>query len=234
MKSRLLLVLLLTFTLAAPTRGGILFGKKPPKPIPAERVPQLLFQVKNDGDENKRGSAVEELRQYDPKDFPEIVPVLIDVLQNDKKPYVRAETAQTLGKIRPMQPAIAAALEQALAKDSSMRVRLQARSSLIPYHWSGVHGEKREEPIVAQPQPRIQPRTVTTNEPPLADPVVPQSPRAPGAIPSPMTESPTIPVPTTAPPVKPAPGISPLPLGPADPEKPMKDGGGPDLPPQDH
>src|SRR5262249_148092 len=76
----------------------------------------------------------EELRKYDPQTFPDIVPVLIDVLGSDAKPSVRTEAAQTLGKLRPISQAVGQALEQAVAKDSSMRVRRQAPSSLPPYH----------------------------------------------------------------------------------------------------
>src|SRR5262249_39403035 len=140
MKCRLLLVLLLLPALACPASAGILFGKKGKKPTPAERVPELLGTVKGDGDENKRVRAAEELRQYDPSAFPDIVPVLIDVLVNDKKPAVRAEAAQSLGKLRPVSQQAGQALEYALTKDPSMRVRLQARSALMQYHWAGYHG----------------------------------------------------------------------------------------------
>src|SRR5207302_3914603 len=93
--------------------------------------------VKADKDESKRARAAEELRQYDPTMFRDIIPVLIDVLHNDKKPSVRAEAAQSLGKLRPVSQEAGLALEQALARDPSMRVRLQARSSLLGYHWAG-------------------------------------------------------------------------------------------------
>src|SRR5262245_58528340 len=122
-----LVPLVLLPNLAGPTYAGIFFGKKNKKPSPAERVPELLAQVKTDGDESKRTAAAQELRQYDPGQFPMIVPVLIDVLHNDSKPGVRAEAAQSLGKMRPISQQAGMALDQALANDSSMRVRLQAR-----------------------------------------------------------------------------------------------------------
>jgi hypothetical protein len=152
-----LVPLLLLPLLADSSSAGIIFGKKNKKPTPAERVPELLAVIKTDGDENKRAAAAQELRQYDPNQFPMIVPVLVDVLLTDKKPGVRAEAAQTLGKIRPVSQQAGLALEQALTGDSSMRVRLQARSSLLQYHWSGYHGNKKDE---LMPQ---------TKEPPLAD-----------------------------------------------------------------
>src|SRR5262249_27228830 len=143
MRSRLLLVLVLVPALAAPGSAGIIFGKKGGKPTPAERVPELLGIAKTDGDENKPAAAVQELRQYDAAQSPDMTPILIDVLQNDKKPGVRAEAAQTLGKLRPVSQQVGIALEQSLAHDPSMRVRLQARSALLSYHWAGYHTGKK-------------------------------------------------------------------------------------------
>jgi hypothetical protein len=143
---------------AGPSSAGIIFGKKKSKPTPVERVPELLAQVKTDGDESKRAAAAQELRQYDPTQFPAIVPVLVDVLLTDKKPGVRAEAAQSLGKLRPISQQAGMALEQALNSDASMRVRLQARSSLLQYHWSGYRGGIKKDDLTHQ-----------TKEPPLAD-----------------------------------------------------------------
>jgi HEAT repeats len=152
-----LVPLIFLLALADPSYAGILFGKKNKKPTPAERVPELLAQLKSDGDESKRAAAAQELRQYDPAQFPMIVPVLVDVLLTDSKPVVRAEAAQSLGKIRPISPQAGQALEQALNSDASMRVRLQARSSLLQYHWSGYRSARKDDLV---PQ---------TKEPPLAD-----------------------------------------------------------------
>jgi HEAT repeats len=143
--------------LLSPAYAGVIFGKRNKKPTPFERVPELLGQVKSDGDESKRAAAAQELRQYDPAQFPMIVPVLVDVLLTDKKPGVRAEAAQTLGKMRPVSQQAGMALEQALNNDPSMRVRLQARSSLLQYHWSGYRSVRKDDLV---PQ---------TKEPPLAD-----------------------------------------------------------------
>ncbi len=143
--------------LTGPGYAGIFFGKKNKKPTPAERVPELLAQVKSDGDESKRAAAAQELRQYDPAQFPMIVPVLVEVMLTDSKPVVRAEAAQSLGKIRPISQQAGMALEQALNSDASMRVRLQARSSLLQYHWSGYRSVRKDDVV---PQ---------TKEPPLAD-----------------------------------------------------------------
>ena len=146
-------VILLALLTAGPASAG-LFGKKT-KPTPSEHVPELINTLKTDGDEHKRCSAAEELRQYDPQQFPDMIPALIDAVLNDKKPAVRAEAAQSLGKLRPVTPAAGAALEQALAKDGSMRVRLQARSSLLQYRWAGYSPKPANEP---PPQSKEPPR----------------------------------------------------------------------------
>jgi hypothetical protein len=188
MRGRLVLVLLLLPLLASSVPAGIIFGKKS-KPNPAERVPELLGTVKTDGDEHKRATAAEELRQYDPTQFPDIVPVLIDVLLNDKKPSVRAEAAQSLGKLRPISQQAGQALEQALAKDSSMRVRLQVRSALVQYHWSGYRSKKEEPPAPGKdppPQTKEPPLAApgtSTKEPPLAPPAA--KPPLPRIVPQP-------------------------------------------------
>ena len=204
-----LVPLVLLPLLAGPAWAGI-FGRKTKKPTPAERVPELLVLVKTDGDESKRAAAAQELRQYDPGQFPAIVPVLTDVLLTDKKPGVRAEAAQSLGKMRPISQQAGMALEQALTNDSSMRVRLQARSSLLQYHWSGYHNVKKDDLV---PQ---------TKEPPLADantpPVIGTSPPNSGRIaPRPMPAARTTSGYRTTPPAS----FPPVPANPTGKEPPL-------------
>ena len=100
-------ILLATITLTAP--AGPIFGKHN-KVNPAERVPQLISVVKTSKDDDKRADAAKELREYDPNAYPDVVPVLIDVLQHDAKPYVRAEAAQSLSKLRPISQNVGWAL----------------------------------------------------------------------------------------------------------------------------
>ena len=177
MKHRLALALLLAPVLAAPVCAGIFFTKKADKPNPAVVVPELIRTVQSDGDEDKRMAAAEQLREFDPGQFPDVVPALIGVLQSDKKPGVRAEAAQSLGKIRPVSDRVGVALEEALAKDSSMRVRLQARSVLLQYRWSGWREPvlKKDETPAARPKGPPPPQS---KEPPLAPPVAKAPPLA--------------------------------------------------------
>jgi hypothetical protein len=158
MRYRWLLVLLLVSLFAPPSQAGILFGRKKDRPDPKLRVPELVSILKADKDADKRGKAAEELREYDPAVFPEIVPALLEALASDAAPAVRIEAAFSLSRLRPVTQNVGEALEQAVAKDSSMRVRLQARSALLQYHWAGYRGKKTDVPPLNK-----------TREPPMAD-----------------------------------------------------------------
>jgi hypothetical protein len=143
-----------------------LFGKKNKTP-PQQRVPELIGIVKLDKDNHKRESAAEELRQYDPAQFPEIIPVLIDVLQTDPSVGVRIEAATSLGRLRPISVPAGQALEKAASSDSNLRVRLQARTSLTYYQLSGYHTPKAGNPKEVTTGPALK-GGPTTDEPPLA------------------------------------------------------------------
>jgi hypothetical protein len=202
-----LTVMLLALLTAGPVSAG-LFGKKN-KPTPSERVPELINTLKNDGDEHKRSAAAEELRQYDPQQFSDMVPALIEAMLTDKKPAVRAEAAQTLGKLRPVPPSAGAALEEALAKDGSMRVRLQARNSLWQYRWA-------RGSAAAPPKPKDEP-PAQSKEPPLAPDAPAAAPTAKlprlAPVPAPVSAGlPPVPAPSAVSPSLP-PGPRPLPVG---------------------
>jgi hypothetical protein len=142
---------------------------------------------------------------------------LIDVLQHDEKSSVRAEAAQSLGKLRPISQDAGMALEEA-THDSAIRVRLQARTSLMSYRLSGYHSPAKEsEKVVASPAaqgvppigqqsrrfsllpaPRTGPviNTAETSPPPLADSA---SYKTPPPAPLPIAPMPPMVVPTQAP-----------------------------------
>jgi hypothetical protein len=189
MRRYLYLILLVVPALALPAQGSI-FGKRLATP-PERRVPELLYIVKTDPDEGKRAAAAAELREYDAKRFPDMMLVLIDVLQNDTKPSVRREAAITLGRLRPISAAAGQTLQQAASKDPSLRVRVQAWSSLKIYQLNGYSSRMKDpapplvtnepamvrlNPAAPKAQPgtaRLQPAKTSTKEPPLADPGVP-------------------------------------------------------------
>jgi hypothetical protein len=261
MSSRLLPVLLLIPFLAPSATAGISnFWHRDARPSPSERVPQLLQILRSDGDEGKRAAAAEELRQFDPVAFPEIIPALLDVLHRDAKPSVRTEAVQTLGRLRPVSQLVGQALEQARDKDASMRVRVQARKELLSYHWHGYRSGKPEEgtpatkegapslkePPLAPPAPttpdgRSVGRNATQAFPPipLPDPSLGTDPRRiPPAAPAPTVslplpqQGPQLPLPQQAPPAQPteAPARATGPALPLPPDPPARSQG-PELPP---
>jgi hypothetical protein len=162
---QVLLVLLAVPAFAAPAPAQFFFKKS--RPTPAQRVPELILILKTETDERKRAHAAEELREYDAKTFAEIVPVLIDVLHNDKNSSVRFEALNSLSRLRPVTQAAGQAIEHAAGSDDSLRIRLQAKSALLKYHLAGYSNANKSEPSVFQP---------TTQEPPLSEP--PASPSA--------------------------------------------------------
>ena len=73
-------VLLLLIPLLTPSlQAGFIFGRKKDKIDPKQRVPELVQILKTDKDADKRSKAAEELRNFDPAQFPEILPALIDL-----------------------------------------------------------------------------------------------------------------------------------------------------------
>jgi HEAT repeats len=239
--SRTLFVPLVLAALAPPAPAGI-FSRKP-KPNPVERVPELLIQLKTSTDEAQRTAAAEELRQYDPKSYPDLIPGLIDALGRDASPAVRSEAAASLGRLRPISQQAGYALEKAQNNDSTVRVRLAARQALLQYHIVGYRaGKTQDAPATggspnataaapgspATPRPIGQPTARSGNpgretvEPPLAMPAV----RRPSDGPPPTQLIPT------------NPGLQPVPASPGDPQAgtppkslPTNPQDGPALPP---
>lgn len=142
-----LLALMLSALVILPASADNIFGKKT-KPD-ADKLPQLITNVKTETDEGKRTSAAKELREFDPAVFPDLVPILIDVVQHDASAGVRAEAASTLGHLRPVNQEAGAALEAA-THDGSIKVRWQARSALMGYRIAGYRsGPKKPEPAIS-------------------------------------------------------------------------------------
>jgi hypothetical protein len=157
-------LLLIGFVMASGTtaaHAGIF--SKHAKIDPAERVPTLIATLRAEQEERKRVAAAEELRQYDPAMFPEIIPSLADAAQRDPKSSVRLEAIQSLAKLRPVSQRAGSALEQA-THDESVRVRFQARTLLWQYHLAGYRGGKT-------PDISGSGNAIRTEEPPLAPPL---------------------------------------------------------------
>jgi hypothetical protein len=151
-----LLVLSVVLGFAAQSQAGIF--KKTPKPDPSVHVPTLIEKLRTNKDEKARVESASELRDYDGKEFPEILTALTEALNTDTSSSVRAEAAESIGKIRPISSKAGHALEQAIAHDKSTMVRLSARMSLAQYRFLGYFsGVSKSDDAVAQ-----------SSEPPLA------------------------------------------------------------------
>jgi hypothetical protein len=194
-----------------------LFGKRA-KVNAKDRVPELLGKVKGEKDERQRVAAAAELRQFDGSAHPEIAFVLMDVLQNDTATNVRLEAAVSLARLRPSTQEGSQALHEAAAKDPSLRVRMQSRTSLMFYHVSGAP-KKVEAPgpiLPSAPAPTPPPATVTPTQgtEPVAPPPVsvprplPNGPRQPAPFPTQTAEPPLLP---PAPPAGQGPILTPPP-----------------------
>lgn len=219
MKWSHLLIVPTVLALVAPIASGGIFSRKP-QPNPAERVPELLKQLQTSTNEDQRSAAAEELRQYDPKSYPEIVSTLIAVLGRDPSTSVRAEAASSLGKIRPISQQAGFALEQAQSNDSSMRVRLATRQALLQYHFNGYRSGKADAPanpgtspsgnstsLFRPPLPNgLHPSGLReSTEPPLATPIAVPPSAAPVLR---QTAAPVFrPIPANAPRLLPAPRV---------------------------
>jgi HEAT repeats len=167
--------------IAGPAPAGFGIFSRKAKIDPAEHVPALIMQLKTDKDEAKRSAAAEELRNFDPKAFPEMMTVLADAILKDASAAVRSESASTIAKLRPINQQAGYALEQAAANDPSMRVRMAARQSLWQYNLLGYRSVKPPAETVAAGNPPVAPMPTKpyvsakarggkeSPEPPLAD-----------------------------------------------------------------
>jgi HEAT repeats len=151
----LLLVPVVILALASPTQAGLF--RKTVKPDPATHVPVLIETLKSSNEEKARAAAASELRDYDAKVFPDILPTLAEALANDPSSTVRAEAAESIGKVRPISLQAGYALEQAIAHDKSIMVRASARWAIAQYRFLGYFVSGKTDLT-----------TLQTAEPPLA------------------------------------------------------------------
>ena len=127
------LLALFAIVTAIPAQAGVIFNrhsKQPAKPNVQDPTAELIRTARLDPDERRRTAAVEELGKFDLRQYPQAGAALIEVLRSDSSAGVRIETAQVLGKMRPLTQQVAEALDLAFGSDSSVRVRQAARSSL--------------------------------------------------------------------------------------------------------
>ena len=142
MRHRLLLASFLALTCASLSEAGPF--RKTSKPDPATHVPLLLQVLRSHTDERVRETAANSLREYDAKAFPEILPALTEALTTDKSSSVRSEAAESIGKIRPISIQAGYALEQAIANDKVLSVKLAARAAMLQYRLLGIVSTKAD------------------------------------------------------------------------------------------
>ncbi len=207
--TRLLLVTIIVAGLTSPAPAGLFFNRKS-KTAP-DRVPTLISALKTDPEERHRADAARQLRDFDITAYPEVLPALIEAAQSDAKAGVRLEALQSLARLRPISQQAGQTLEGLAGHDSSLRVRLQARSALIQYRLSGYHASRTVEKQQIGP----------TIEPPLAPGLEPAGLQAPTTSAAPnayepyrsMTPTPIQVTPKAAPLVPvPAPRLEPAPM----------------------
>jgi hypothetical protein len=190
---------------SVPVADAGIFSRKE-KPSPSIQVMELLKTLKNNPSTGERSRAAEDLRDFDAQAFPEIVPALINALQNDSSSSVRRQAAESLGKIRPTSVEAQQALEQAEKQDDSMLVRWKARTALLGYRvdqpppaavQAAPFGQPQAAPVVRRPQVPSAP-VVRVVPPTSSPPPVAQQPTR--RMPLPPPEGPKLEVPSPAPP----------------------------------
>ncbi len=188
MKRTVLALTLATFAAAAPEAAAIDLGlgilKRRPRNDAADKVKQLVTTLQSDPDEKHRLAAVGELAGFDTRNHKDVVPTLISSMQKDPAPAVRAEAAESLGKIKPVTQQAALALEAVQSSDPAQSVRDAAKSALFQYHLNGYRSTstqgatQSEEPPLATPRPML--TTLPTKPLPVKEPSFTAIPNAVG------------------------------------------------------
>lgn len=163
------IILTLTIGLVmVPSASAIDFGlgifKRRQKPEPVSKAKQLISVLQSSPDAGKRQEAAEELRSIDARVVPDVIPTLMNSLQQDPSPAVRAEAATSLGKIKPINQSAGIVLERASQSDPIDKVREAAQNALWQYHLNGysntagppLAAQSSEPPLAARPIPSAQ------------------------------------------------------------------------------
>jgi hypothetical protein len=167
---RVCLIMGLALLVAAPSsvraddRGRFNLSRLNPfkkKEEPVVKSKQLADLLRTDPDEKKRIAAAIELRETDAKQINDVLPILVASLKQDPSAAVRATVAETLGKIKPVTPAIGVALESSGQNDPSEAVRKAAQSAVWTYQASGYRPSNSAGTVAQTAEPPIaKPRTV--------------------------------------------------------------------------
>lgn len=192
---RLILSVVAALIATAPAHAQLI----PRKPrLDTARVRYLSDTLRADPDEKKRRAALGELKEIDPRMFPEVLPAVVTALQRDTSAAVRADAAVAIGGFKVMVPIAGVALEAAAESDPSPAVRDAAQQALWEYHLIGYRSAKGADGIAGQ-----------TDEPQVARPRGPRPMVAVGP-----------PIQATDPPIQPV-AVNPRPRPPVDANPPQ-------------
>lgn len=136
---------------------GLGLLKRKPKADPTAKAKQLIATLQSDPDEKKRRAAAEDLRDFDPRNNPDVIPALTSCLQKDPTAAVRIEAAISLGKLKPVSQPAGIAMETAFQADPDAKVREAVQAALWQYHLNGYRTPPTGAAFASQ-----------TPEPPLA------------------------------------------------------------------
>jgi hypothetical protein len=236
---------------SAPAQGLNIFKRRSkPDTSPATKVKQLAETLRASPDEGKRKQAAEDLREFDPRSNPDLIPALMGAVQKDPVPGVRSAAAESIGKLKPVSQPAGLTLEAVAQADPDAGVREAAKQALWQYHLNGYRPpttgplapQSAEPPLAAKPvsrpgKPAPPPATgfrpITnsvgkglffpqTSEPPLARPKPPAAPAKEPAKPTTVLPppQPAAQVPQPMPPAAAAPSTPP-PAAPSVPSGPL-------------
>lgn len=218
----------------APAQGLNIFKRRSKSDAPpATKVKQLAENLRTSPDEGKRKQAAEDLREYDPRSNPDLIPALMAAVQKDPVPGVRATAAESIGKLKPVSQPAGLTLEAVAQADPDAGVREAAKQALWQYHLNGYRPpttgplapQSSEPPLAAKPvsRPGATPPPTASGFRPITNsvgkglffPQTPEPPLAkPKAAPAPAKEPAKLPA--VLPPPQPASQV-PQPMPPAAP-----------------
>ena len=113
----------------SPAQGLNIF-KRRSKSDPPAKVKQLAETLRTSPDEGKRKQAAEELREFDPRSNPDLIPALMGAVQKDPVPAVRSAAAEAIGKLKPVSQPAGLTLEAVAQADPDAAVREAAKQAL--------------------------------------------------------------------------------------------------------
>ncbi|MFN4258649.1 MAG: HEAT repeat domain-containing protein [Gemmataceae bacterium] len=173
-------VLLIWATALEPASAGIIFNRQNNQQGSSNgpKIFRLFKGKNNEPPPNQHHQPTNSMYPHQPAPAvqPNGMDGMVQTLQHSPDAEQRYHAAVQLGKMRPFPPAVSAVLQQAANNDSSMKVRVAAKTALMQQQINGFINDKMQQ--VPRVNPPTMPRQPTTQEPPLAEPL-PAPPASP-------------------------------------------------------